>query len=133
MPQKRITIIHIAKPVKKDLNMELQWFGNSLGLFGIRDRDRSCFRIFIELLKSTRKNKALSSDELAFRVKLSRGTVVHHLNNLMESGIVVSERNRYMLRAGNLEAVLDEIQKDMERTFDDLKEIVKNIDKELGL
>lgn len=129
----RITIRTVRKPVKKNLNEELQWMGDSLGLASLRDKDRSCFRIFIELLKSTRKNKALSSDEIAYKLKLSRGTVVHHLHRLMEAGLVIQEKNRYMLRVGNLEAVMEEIQKDVDRTFSDLRDIAKDIDKNLGL
>ncbi len=129
----RITIIKFRKPVKKDINEDLQWFGSSLGLFNLRDRDSSCFRIFIELLKCSRKKKPLSSDELAYKTGLSRGTVIHHLNKLMGSGIVVSEKNKYILRVENLKVLVEEIEKDIKRTCNDLKEIAKNIDEELGL
>lgn len=129
----RITIIRYRKPARKDVNAELQFFGNSLGLFGERDKDKSCFRIFIELLKSTRRNNALTSDEIALRTNLSRGTAVFHLHKLIEAGLVVSEQGRYFLRAGNLEAVMDEIQKDVNRTVDDLKRIAFEIDRNMGL
>jgi predicted transcriptional regulator len=131
--RQKITIWNISKPVKKDINEELQWFGSSLGLFGIRDKDKSCFRIFIELLKSAKKNKALTSDEIAFKTGLSRGTVIHHLNKLMEAGIVISEKNVYLLRGGNLEAIMEEVQKDMNRSLEDLRHIANQIDKEMGL
>src|SRR3989344_162695 len=98
----RITIINVRKPRYKNINEELQWFGNALGLFGMRDKDKSCFRLFIELLKLSRKQQQSSSDELAERLGLTRGTVVHHLNKLMESGIVVHEHNHYMLRVDSL-------------------------------
>ncbi|MBD3313171.1 winged helix-turn-helix transcriptional regulator [Candidatus Woesearchaeota archaeon] len=129
----RITIIRYRKPKKKDLNDELQFFGNSLGLFGDRDKDRSCFRIFIELLKSARTNRGMTSDEIAIKTGLSRGTAVHHLKRLMDSGLVVYEEGRYFLRAGNLEAVMEEISKDVFRTMDDLTRIAKEIDSGLGL
>jgi len=129
----KITIIRFRKPLKKDINEELQWLGSSLGLFNLRDRDSSCFRIFIELVKSSRKKKPLSSDELAYKTELSRGTIIHHLNRLMGSGIVVNEKNKYILRVENLKVLVDEIEKDIKRTCSDLKEIAKNIDEELGL
>ncbi len=129
----RITIIKFRKPLKKNINEELQWFGSSLGLFNLRDKDRSCFRIFIELVKSSRKKKPLSSDELAYKTGLSRGTVIHHLNKLMGSGIVVSEKNKYILRVENLKVLVEEIEKDIKRACSDLKNIAKNIDEELGL
>ena len=129
----RITIIKFRKPAKKDINEDLQWFGSSLGLFNLRDRNSSCFRIFIELVKNSRKKKSLSSDELAYRTGLSRGTIIHHLNKLINSGIVVNEKNKYILRVENLKVLVEEIEKDIKRTCSDLKEIAKNIDNELGL
>ncbi|MBU4284325.1 MAG: winged helix-turn-helix domain-containing protein [Nanoarchaeota archaeon] len=129
----RITIVRHSKPLKKNINEELQWFGSSLGLFNLRDRNSSCFRIFIELVKSSRKKKLLSSDELAYKTGLSRGTIIHHLNKLIGSGIVVNEKNKYILRVDNLKVLVDEIEKDINRTCSDLKEIAKNIDEELGL
>jgi|SRR3989344_6968746 len=129
----KITIIRYRRPAKKSLNDELQYFGDSLGLFGERDKDKSCFRIFIELLKSTRKNRAMSSDEIALKTNLSRGTVIHHLHRLIEAGLVIQDQGRYLLRAGNLKAVMEEIQKDVNRTFDDLRNIAKEIDEGMGL
>jgi len=129
----RITIIKQRRPVKRTLNEELQWFGDSLGLFGERDKDRSCFRIFIELLNAAKKNMDLSSDEIAVKTGLSRGTVIHHVNKLIESGLIVHEGNRYMLRLGNLEAVVEEIEKDLHRACTDLKKIANAIDENLGL
>jgi len=127
----RITIVRIRKPVKDSLNDDLQWFGNSLGLFNLRDKDRSCFRIFIELLKSTKQNRPLTSDEIAFKTGLSRGTVVHHLTKLIDAGIVIHDKSRYILRVSKLEAVVDEIQKDLLRTCDDLRQVAREIDGKL--
>ena len=128
----KITLIHIRKPTPI-INEELQWFGNSLGLFSLRDKNKSCFRIFVELIKSAKKKLPLSSDEIAFRTNLSRGTVVHHLTKLMESGIVVIDKNKYILRVDNLEILVDEIEKDIMRMCSDLKNVAKEIDHVLGL
>ena len=129
----RITIVRTRKPAEKNVNQELQWFGNSLGLFNLRDKDKSCFRIFIELLKAAKAKRPLSSDELAFRLNLTRGTVIHHINKLMDSGIVVYDGKRYMLRVDNLKDLVDEVEKDIERTCSDLKSIADEIDKRIGL
>ena len=129
----KITIIRHRRPSKSSLNEQLQWLGSSLGLFGLRDRDKSCFRIFVELIKATKAKKPVTSDELAFGLNLSRGTVIHHINNLIKSGLVIHEGNKYMLRVENLTTLIEEVEKDIERTCHDLKQIAKNIDKELGL
>jgi len=130
---RKITVTHLRKPVKKDVNSELQWFGDSLGLFGLRDKDKSCFRIFIELLKAAKNNYAISSDEIAYKTGLTRGTVIHHINKLIDSGIIVQAGKGYVLRVHNLEAVVDEIKKDLDRSMGDLKIIAKEIDEKLGL
>jgi len=125
----RITLIKSSRPEGRDINSDLQWLGSSLGLFNIRDKDKSTFRIFIELLKNSKKKRLLSSDEIAERLKLSRGTVIHHMNKLMEAGIVMNERNRYLLREDNLELLVTDIGKDIKRTVNDLRTIAKEIDK----
>src|SRR3989338_9459374 len=127
--EQRITIIRHSRPTG-NLNDELLWFGKSLGLFSDRDKDSSLYRLFVELVKSSRRGELLSSDELAYRLQLTRGTVVHHLNKLMETGIVITHRNRYALRVSNLEVLVDELRQDLKRAMDNLKQIAKLIDDE---
>lgn len=129
----RVTIIKLRKPTEKDVNIDLQWFSESLGLFGERDKEKSCFRVFLELIKASRKNTALTSDEIAFRSHLTRATVIHHLHKLIESGLIMSHQNKYILRVDNLENLVLEIKKDLMRTFEDLQDIAKDLDDELGL
>jgi predicted transcriptional regulator len=129
--QQRITIIKIRKPGSKNINEELQWLGSSLGLFSLRDKDKSSFRVFIELLKATKRHEGLNSDELAYRLGLSRGTVVHHLKKLIDSGLVVSEKKKYLLRVDSLGTLVDEIERDMKQACEDLKQIAKEIDEKL--
>lgn len=91
---RKITIISSRKPIKKDINQDLQWFSNSLGLFTERDKEKSCFRIFIELIKAAKNRISLTSDQLAQRTHLSRATIIHHLNKLIEAGIVINQDNK---------------------------------------
>lgn len=129
----KITITRTERAPLKDVNAQLQWIGSSLGLFSLRDKNSSCFRMFIELIKSSKAGLPLSSDELAYKLNLSRGTVIHHMNRLAEAGIVVSQNKKYLLRVNNLEILVDEIERDLQRACEDLKEVAKKIDKELGL
>lgn len=130
----RITIIRMRKPISNEINEELQWLGSSLGLFSLRDKDKSCFRIFIELMKiSKTKTPAISSDELAYRLNLTRGTVMHHINKLIEAGIVVKNGSKgYMLRSNSLKELIEEVEKDIKRTYDDLKNVANKIDMKLN-
>ena len=127
----KITIVGIRTVPTHDLNEELQWMGNALGLFSERDKEKSCFRIFIELLRSTKHNNALTSDELALRLSLARGTVVHHLNKLMEAHLVGMNRKAYILRYAELERVIAEVEEDSRRLFNQMKVLAKIIDKKM--
>ena len=128
----RIIIVR-NRPPKKQVNEELQWLGDSLGLFSLRDKDKSCFRIFLEIIKSAKHNSPLTSDELADKLDLSRGTVIHHINRMMESGIIIHQDGRYMLRVDNLSQLVQELRKDIDRTIDDMKEIAEDIDRWLEM
>ena len=129
----RITIIKARMPRRGNINEELQWLGNSLGLFNLRDKDKSCFRIFIQLLKSAKTKNPITSDEIANKTELSRGTVIHHINRLMESGIVVHEKNKYVLRVNNLSELINEVERDILRACDDLKKVAEEIDRRIGM
>lgn len=129
----KITIIKYNTSRSRNINERLQWLGNSLGLFNLRDKDKSCFRIFIELIKAAKQNRQMSSDELAQILNLSRGTIIHHMNKLIESGIVTVYKNRYILRVDNLESLIKELKRDADRMFDDLMDAAKEIDHVLGL
>ncbi|MBU2634586.1 MAG: hypothetical protein KJ674_05075 [Nanoarchaeota archaeon] len=126
---KKITIITIRKPKEKNLNQDLQWFSRSIGLFSTRDKEKSCFRIFIEILKSN----GLTSDQIADFSNLTRATTVHHLNHLIESGLVKKEKNKYFLIEKDLEQLTKKIETDMGRTLRELKEVAKYLDKELKI
>ena len=126
---KRVTVVKIRRIQEGNINADLQWLGNSLGLFGLRDRDSSCFRIFITLVKKS--NLPLSSDEIAEKLNLSRGTVVHHLIKLMDSGIVVREKEGYLLREQSLLRLIDDLRHDNDSLFSELKEVAKEIDNKI--
>jgi len=129
----KITIYRSKKPEHENVNEELQWLCDSLGLFGERDKDKSCFRMFVILLKSLHSDSGLTSDEISEQVGLSRGTVVHHLHTLMGSGIVVQEQSRYMLRVNNLSNLIEEVERDLIRTMNELRQAAEDIDKRLKL
>lgn len=126
---KEITIVKNSTP-EKMLNSEVQWFSESLGFFSKRDKDMSCFRIFLEILKN---RKPISSDELAYKLHLSRATVVHHLRKLIAAGVVVVQDNKYILRDKNLSLTIKKVKGDLLSTYEEIENIAKEIDKRLNL
>lgn len=131
--QQKFTIIRHRIPSEATLNQRLQWLGTSLGLFNLRDKDSSCFRVFVELIKAAKLSHPPTSDELAYRTGLTRGTVIHHLNKLMESGIVVHSRNAYTLRVDNLKELVDEVERDVLRAMKELRAVAEEVDGKIGL
>ncbi len=126
-----MTVLKVRRPGEGNVNNDLQWLGNSLGLFNLRDKDSSCFRIFITLVKKSNTNSPLSSDDIAEKLNLTRGTVVHHLIKLMDAGIVVREKEGYLLREQKLTKVIDDLHKDVESLFDELMTVAEEVDQQL--
>ncbi len=129
---RKLTLINAAPPLGKGVNEQLQWLGGSLGLFSLRDKDKSCFRIFITLLKSAKRDEELSSDELAEMTGLTRGTVVHHLNNLMSTGLVETYKSRYVLRVNSLEELIRKLEEDVRVTLESLRKVAAELDEKIS-
>jgi biotin operon repressor len=132
MPVDKITLINVDPPQNADINAELQWLGAALGLFGQRDKDSSCFRIFITFVNSANDKQTLSSDEIANRCKLSRGTVVHHINRLRDAGLVIPGPHGYRLSAQNIHASLNKMEEELNQMMRLMQAVAKDIDKKLG-
>ncbi len=125
----RTIIVHgIEEEPSNDLNEEIQWLCNSLGLFSKRDKEKSCFRVFLELIKN---KKGLTSDEMASNSSLSRATVIHHLDKLIASNLVIIRKNKYVIRTASMEDLTEDIERDIIRIFKNIKEVSKKIDNEL--
>ena len=125
---KEIRILNVDFSRGRALNEELQAFSNCLGMFNKRDKEKSCFRIFVHLLE---EKGYLSSEQLAKRSNLSRATVIHHVTRLIDSGLVMKKEQGYFLRFNSLEDLTKEIEKDVYSTFKKLREMSKRIDEEL--
>lgn len=129
----KITLIKTRPPSEGTVNEHLQWLGGSLGLFTKRDKDRSCFRVFIELLRETKIQEGLSSDEIADRLNLTRGTVVHHLHRLEESGLIEGKKGKYYLIRDDLQSIIADIKQSVETILKDLETNAKHLDEFLGI
>ncbi len=128
--EKKIFLNWIKKE-KDELNYNIKWLCESIGLFPVRDYDSSMYRLFLELLKDAKKDSSSTSDELAYKVNLSRGTVVHHLNKFIASGIVLKKENKYYLREKSLKKLIVYLKKESENLFKTLEEEAEKIDKEI--
>ena len=132
MPNK-ITLLKIKHPEKPDVNAQLQFFSQSLGLFNKRDKEKSCFRIFIALIEAKKSRRFLSSDEIAEKANLTRATIIHHLKNLEQHGLIKQENSRYALSNNNFSSIIKAIEKQSEELFEDLESTAEQLDKKLEL
>ena len=130
--ERKITIVSMRRP-EDSLNKELQWLGSTLGLISERDKDSSCFRVFIELLKTAKLKQSVTSDELAYKLDLSRGTIVHHLNRLISAGLIVPDRRGYSLRVKSLSELMSLIENDFQNSMKEIKKVANDLDGKLGL
>ncbi len=110
-----------------DINEQFQFFSESLGLINDRDKEKSCFRVFLELLKASNDNNILSSDEISEKANLSRATVIHHIDKLINSGLVISNKEGYFLRSNDLTNLLDEIKDEVNKSIENLRETARDI------
>jgi|SRR3989344_2951269 len=125
-----ITIKKLKKPKSSDLNQDIQIISQSFGLFSKRDKEKSCFRVFVEILKN---KQGLSAEDITLNTHLTRATVIHHLNFLVKAGLIIKKGHKYYLRGDSLEGLIVEINKDMNKNFEELNQIAKRIDNELTL
>ncbi|MFH1592430.1 MAG: ArsR family transcriptional regulator [Candidatus Woesearchaeota archaeon] len=131
--RRRYIIKTLKEPRKKGLEVDMEWVCRSLGFAGTRDKEKTAVRIFKLLLQAAKKGEGLTSDEIAEKIKPTRGAVVHHLNKFMRAGLIVKVSNDYELRMNCLKKTIEEIKLDAERAIMNIGRIAESIDKELGL
>ena len=128
----RTITINIEPISEHDTNEGLCWISQSLGLFNERDKEKSCHRIFIELIKARKEDKQLGSQELANKSHLSRATVLHHIEKLVESNIVRENENKFELVDQNLNSIIIRLRNEMNEYMEEMEKLSKKLDKELG-
>ena len=126
-------IFNVRKLASVDVEKDLEWICRSFGFLEPRDKRRTAYRVFRAIIEAARNNEGLSSDEIADKLALSRGTIVHHVNKMIKSGLVIYHEGQYKLRGRNLVTTVKEIQLDTERIFESLRDVCKNIDDLLHL
>lgn len=126
-------ILAIRPLPKIDPERDLEWLCKSLGFLEHRDKKKTAFRILRLLLEAARESKGLTSDELAERLSLTRGTMVHHLNKMIRSGLVIYHEGTYKLRGRSLKTTIEEAHRDINRIFENLYKVAESIDKAFNL
>lgn len=128
-----VLIKKVRSPPPGNLNEDIDFICRSFGFFSRRDRQDSAGKIFRLLVKECCGDAGgLSSDDIAHKMNLSRGAIVHHLNHFISTGLVEKEQNTYRIRSASLQKVMDEIKEDIDRIFNQMFKIASEIDDKLG-
>lgn len=130
---REVRIRHIIKKRQDSVEDTINLLCESLGVIGPRDVDNISVKIFKELLKALRGEKVMTSDELAEKVGLTRGAIVHHLNRMVKTGVVIRSSRGYEIRSYDLESLIDEVRTDVNRFLEDIRNVAKELDKALKL
>jgi len=126
-------IIDVRMPSTEDFESDVEWICKCFGFLEPRDKEKTATRIFKALLDAMKEGKGLSSDELGEKIGLTRGTIVHHLNKLIQSGLAVHRGGRYELRGASLRRTVQEVKRDIQRVFENIEHVSQNIDETLNL
>lgn len=128
-----IYIKKIRSPAPGNLDEDIDFICKSFGYFTQRDKQDSAGTIFRLMVKETCKNQdGITSDHIANELNLSRGAILHHLNNFIQTGLVIKERNTYRIRTCSLQKSVEEIKEDIDRIFQQILKIANDVDKKLG-
>lgn len=128
-----IKLKNVDSPKRPNLKKDTIFICRSLGFIGEQDKEVTSEKIFNAILESAINRYGSTTEQLSDQIKVSRGTVIHHLNNYIDSGMIIREKTRYTLRVPSLEKTIEEVEFDAIRMFANLKRIARDIDKSLGL
>ena len=62
---------------------------------------------------------------------MSRGSVINHLNNLLNAGLIEKGGKYYFTRHKTMEGIITEIEDDIVHIFSRMKRIAKEVDSEM--
>ncbi len=129
----RLVIRRVEPPFSNTVEKELEWICQSFGFFEPIDKEKTAAAVFREIVSATEKGLALTSTAIAESVGMSRGSVINHLNNLQRSGLITKNGRYYASRSRSMYRTIEEIEEDIDRIFDRMKQRAKEIDKKQGL
>lgn len=130
---KQFIVNQLKEQTEKHLDKDIEWVCSSLGFITSRDQDKTAFKILKALVKSTKQGKGMTSEELAKVVEPTIGSVIYHLKRLMKAGLVVKPESAYELRMNSLLTTIEEVEKEINLTLGNIKQIAKDIDNKIGL
>lgn len=123
--QEKIVIKTVNRPSKESTLALANWFCDVFDLSGKEDIEPELFK---EIVTTSLKGIGITSKLLSEELETPRSTVIYHLNGFINSGLVIRRGRRYFLKGEDLATTLEEMQADMEREFNRLREFASKFD-----
>jgi len=123
---RQIALREVDMPREAELEEELDWICECLGLAG--ERNELAREIFRDLIMASRTRSGVSTREIKEKQNVIQAAVVYHLNIFQGSGLIIKQGRRYYLRAQDLDSTLEEIEQDMLRRMARLRKIARQIE-----
>lgn len=127
-----VVVRKIEKPFSSNPEKEFEFLCASLGFFE-PVKGKTASNLFKEVLSASEKGLMLSSSELSRKIKISRTATLNQLNNLMRSGLVVRHGRFYISRSPSIFRTVEEVEEDIERIFQRMKNAAKDLDRKFGI
>ncbi len=127
----KITIRNVSLPENNSFDEKLGWICSSLGFFENIDKGKTAAIIFKEIYLAGAAGQVLTSTTIAERIGMSRGSVINHLNNLLNAGLIEKGGKYYFTRHKTMEGIITEIEDDIVHIFSRMKRIAKEVDSEM--
>ena len=130
---KKIIIRDLEKPPEKNIEEDIEWICECFGFYERIDRDKTASLIFKKLLESRTSGGGLSSTKLGEETSVTRAAALNHLKRMICSGLIVKEGNEYQIRCSSLFLTINEMHRDVDRIFENIEQITKDIDENVGI
>jgi len=131
--KRKIHLQDLRPPTRAGEEDDIEWLCRSLSLFTKKDADKSAYKVFKILIKSSIRGEPKTSTEIAEELDLARGTILFHMKKFAKSGLIArAPGRRYILRQPSLEETIEDMMRDSERIFEKMRKIASEIDEELG-
>ncbi len=122
----------MRRPRTGEYEPNLEWICRTFGYLESRDKHHTAYSILKALVEAAVQDGGFSSEELAEKLSVTRGTVIHHLNRMMKNGLVIFHESKYKLRERSLRNTFEEVRRDLNRVFMNLSEVATIVDNTLS-
>lgn len=128
-----LKIRKLDKPKKENVNNDINWLCDSLGLSSGRDTLATRNRILYNIIKKKSNKESISSEVISSDLGISQGLVNHHVRKLIDGGIIRRRKGKILIRGGSLKQAIKEMKRDAVFALEDIEDIAEEIDEELGI